>query len=102
MVQIILLIIILGLKQNHIYWIGIDKTHSIYAKSSNSITADSNYLAADNQLQIAVFTFIGFLVFEFLMLLGGVSIMFGSLIYLQNFIHFLGCMFSVWFLLDSW
>ena len=35
--QIILLITVLDLKANHIYWIGINKTHSLYgSKTANA------------------------------------------------------------------
>ena len=58
--------------------------------------------SAGGQLVGAIASFLFFLVFEFLMMLGGLSIMFDSLTFLQNFLHLLGIMFTGWFLLDSW
>ena len=46
--------------------------------------------------------FIVFLAFEFLSLLLGISIMWPQLTFFQIFIHMFGCLFSIWFLLDSW
>ena len=91
------------MKSNHIYWYGINKSpRSIFAKEIANPTNTTDYIFANNILLASIFSFIGFLVFEFLMLLGGVSIMFSSLIFLQNFFHFLGCLFTIWFLLDDW
>ena len=101
-VQLILLIILLDLKRNFIYWYGLNKVHSIFLKEPDALSQTPEYLQAEQSLQAAVFSFIFFLVFEVAMLLVGVGLMFSSLTFLQNFLHFLGCLFTVWFLLDSW
>ena len=94
-VQAILLVLVLDLEQNHIYFKGISKT-------TVDITTTADYTSASSELKIAIWSFIGILAFEFLMLLGGVVVMFPSLVFLQVFVHFLGCLFTIWFLLDDW
>ena len=101
MIQISFLIIVMELQENHIYWYGINENHSIYSSTQKS-TVSPKETAAKTELQTAIYTFLGFLIFEFVMLLMGVSVMFSQWTFFQNFIHGLGCLFTLWFLLDSW
>ena len=40
--------------------------------------------------------------FEFLLMVLGISLVFNKSNILQTFLHVLGCLFSTWFVLDSW
>ena len=101
--QAILLVQILELDSNHIYWYDIKKqSRPIFATLNASETDSAEFTSASNSLTAAIFSFLGFLGFEFLMLLAGVPVMFPSLVYLQNFFHLLGILFTVWFVLDTW
>ena len=97
----------LDLKANHIYWIGINKTHSLYGSKTTDAETDlspgsATYKAAESQLTGAVVSFIIFLGLEIVCLLLGVSVMFPQLTFLQNFLHGFGCLFTCWYLLDAW
>lgn len=40
--------------------------------------------------------------FEFVLMILGLTLTFDKYNIVQIFIHFLGCLFTAWFLLDSW
>ena len=84
-----MLIVVLSSTSNHIYWYG-------------TTTTDTTVDSAKGKLNAALWTFLIFLAFEFLILFTGMALMFRELVFLQNFLHLLGCLFSAWFILDSW
>ena len=47
---------------------------------------------------------IGLCIFEFLLMIAGTSVtpIFAKFNLLQIILHFLGCLFTIWFILDSW
>lgn len=47
-------------------------------------------------------SFIICMTFEFLLMVLGMSLIFDKCNILQIFMHFLGCLFTAWFLLDTW
>ena len=98
--QGILLRIIMDLSENHIYSYEIGKVHQIYSNVDRR--EDLSYTTALASLNTATSTFLIFLGFELASLLLGISIMHLQLTFFQNFVHLFGCLFSIWFILDSW
>ena len=101
LVQAVLLLLIHDTKVQYIYWNDPGQVSSIYSQTSS--TADAlKRSAAESSLDKQIWSMVAFLGIEFLMLLSGVSLMCKQLTFLQNFLHFVGCFFSLWFILDSW
>ena len=40
--------------------------------------------------------------FEFVLMVTGLSLLMDKFNVIQIFIHFLGCIFTIWFILDTW
>ncbi len=40
--------------------------------------------------------------FEFLLMVLGISLLYNKTNIVQIFLHFLGCLFTTWFVLDNW
>ena len=105
-IQLLLLFLIFEMKENHVYWYGLGQQHSQYNPNKACISTycpgGELYISAQNQLKAALIVQVAFILAEFLSMLVGISILFPELTFLQCFLHFLGCMFTLWFLLDSW
>ena len=86
-------------QDNHIYKYGLDSFDVSSAEKSNMIQFKKD---ASAELQGAIVFFLIFLIFEFVSLLVGMPVMFLQITFLSTFMHLLGCLFTGWFLLDSW
>jgi hypothetical protein len=64
--------------------------------------SSSDLKTAESTLVGVTVCYIIFMVFEFLMQLLGVSLMYNQTNMLQIFLHILGCTFTTWFILDNW
>ena len=84
----------LGNVNTHVYW----QVGEVY--SNNSF----EYQTAQKTLVGLTICWMCFCAIEFFMMLVGSSIppIFGPHVLLQILLHFLGCLFTAWFVLDSW
>jgi hypothetical protein len=92
--QILLLVVVLGNVNTHLYW-QVGETYS-----HNSI----EYQTAKKTLVGLTICWMCLSAIEFFMMLIGSSVppIFGQYVLLQVLLHFLGCLFTAWFVLDSW
>ena len=90
--QVLLLVVVLQMRSQHIYWgIGFN-----YGDDS------PEFQSADSQLVGVSACFIFFLGFEFILMVIGMSLLANKYNLFQIFLHMLGCLFTTWFVLDSW
>ena len=93
MSQVLLLTLVLYLRTDHIYWGVGEQSFS---------TQSDQYFKAESTLVGVTICFLIFLAFEFLIMILGISLTFNQVNLIQIFLHSLGCIFTLWFLLDSW
>ena len=93
-IQAMLLIIIVMQEDRHIY----------FDIGQNFSKASSEYSAARIEQRALCYTYIGLCIFEFFMMIIGISVAPSFAIFnlLQILLHLLGCLFSLWYVLDSW
>ena len=94
-IQILLLVVVLLTKENHLW----------FPLGTVQFTANSTqYKQANAELIAVSAVWIAICAFEFLMMICGSTIpaFLMQLNLLQIMIHFMGVMFTTWFLLDSW
>ena len=92
--QVLLLVIVVLEKQNHVYF----KVGEYYSENSDE------YKSAESTLVGVSYTMMGMCFFEFVMMIVGTSVVpiFAKFNLLQIILHLLGCLFTLWFILDSW
>ena len=90
----LLLVVTLGNAKYHVY----------QELGQELSTNDPLYQEESKQFVGLVVTWMCFCGFEYLMMLLGTSIphMFAQWVLIQVLLHLLGCVFLVWFILDSW
>ena len=89
-----LLVVTLLERQNHIY----------FEVGQNFSDNSPEYKSAEQVLLGVGYTMIGLCFLEFLGMIAGTSVppSFAKYNLLQIILHMLGCLFSLWFILDSW
>ena len=92
--QVLLLVVALLERQNHIYF----EVGQSYSPNSDE------YKAAEKELLGVGYSMIGLCFVEFIMMVVGTSVppVFAKFNLLQIILHLLGCLFTLWFILDSW
>ena len=92
--QVLLLTIVLLERQNHLYF----EVGQNYSENSDE------YKSAERTLLGVGYTIIGLCFLEFILMILGVSVppKFAKYNLLQIILHLLGCLFTLWFILDSW
>ena len=81
-------------RQNHIY----------FEVGQNYSVNSEKYQSAEKELLGVGYTMIGMCMLEFILMIVGTSVppVFAKFNLLQIILHLLGCLFTVWFILDSW
>ena len=92
--QVLLLVVALLERDNHIYF----EVGENYSESS------AEYLGAEKTFLGISYTFIALCLLEFIFMIVGTSVppIFAEFTFLQIILHFLGSLFTIWFILDSW
>lgn len=94
LIQVMLLVVVLLERQNHVYF----EVGQNYSQSSDV------YKGAEKILLGVGYTMIGLCTLEFIAMIIGTSVPpnFAKFNLLQIILHMLGCLFTIWFILDSW
>ena len=92
--QVLLLVVALLERDNHIY----------FEVGENFSENSAEYLGAEKTFLGISYTFIALCFLEFVLMIIGTSVppIFAKFNLLQIILHFLGSLFTIWFILDSW
>ncbi|CDW87277.1 UNKNOWN [Stylonychia lemnae] len=92
LIQVLLLALVIQQSTDHIYW-GIGFNYS---------DTSDEYMTAEKILVGVTIAYLFCMGFEFLVMVLGISLLFNNINIVQIFLHFLGCLFTTWFILDNW
>eukprot|EP00347_Sterkiella_histriomuscorum_P010928 403374394 len=92
LIQVLLLALVLQQTDDHIYW-GIGFNYS---------STSDEYQTAQKTLVGICIAYLFCISFEFVVMVLGMSLLYNQFNIVQIFLHFLGCLFTTWFILDSW